>query len=163
MGIRVRIERRVSWGALPIAFLSASWDKVGARQRTRKPILPADTHRFRSGLDDSGGEPSMTQYPNQPYGSAPAGVPVGGLDVEKVKQNALIAMIVGFLCGGMIPGILGLLGYLKADTETATAKKLTKWAWISFGIMWALMILTWVAVILLNIFVFAAVGTTTTY
>ena len=104
----------------------------------------------------------MTQYPNQPYGSAPAGGPAGGLDVEKVKQNALIAMIVGFLCGGMIPGILGLLGYLKADTETETAKKFTKWAWIAFGIMWALMILTWIAVILLNIFVFAAVGTTTT-
>ncbi|GEM_PF-2337294 len=104
----------------------------------------------------------MTQYPNQPYGSAPAGGPAGGLDVEKVKQNALIAMIVGFLCGGMIPGILGLLGYLKADTETETAKKFTKWAWIAFGIMWALSILL---VILYFVFIFVVIGasTTTTY
>ena len=56
--------------------------------------------------------------------------PTGGFDVESIKKNALIATIVGFLCGGMIPGVLGLLGYLKADTEPVTAKKFTKWAMI---------------------------------
>lgn len=101
----------------------------------------------------------MTQYPNQPYGSAPAGGPVGGLDVEKVKQNALIAMIVGFLCGGMIPGILGLLGYLKADTETETAKKFTKWAWIAFGIMWVLNIL-WIVIAIATGMFSASMSTT---
>ncbi len=86
-------------------------------------------------------------------------VPTSGFDIQKIKQNALIATIVGFLCGGAIPGVLGLLGYLKADTEPATAKKFTKWAWIVFGIMWALSILLIIAYI---IFVVALVGSTST-
>ena len=34
--------------------------------------------------------------------------------------NTLIATIVGFLCGGVIPGVLGLLGYLKAALKGVT-------------------------------------------
>ncbi|WP_299300332.1 DUF2700 domain-containing protein [uncultured Brachybacterium sp.] len=67
--------------------------------------------------------------------------PNSGYDVEKIKKSALIATIVGFICGGAIPGVLGLLGYLKADQEPATAKKFTKWAWIAFIIMWILAII----------------------
>lgn len=85
--------------------------------------------------------------------------PTGGFDVESIKKNALIATIVGFVCGGMIPGVLGLLGYLKADTEPANAKKFTKWAWIAFAIIW---VLTIIGVILYIVFVVALVGSTTT-
>ncbi|MFQ6484437.1 hypothetical protein [Brachybacterium epidermidis] len=67
--------------------------------------------------------------------------PTGGFDVASLKKNALIATIVGFLCGGVIPGVLGLLGYLKADTEPETARKFTKWAWIAFAIIWVLSII----------------------
>ncbi|PMC75593.1 MULTISPECIES: hypothetical protein [unclassified Brachybacterium] len=87
-------------------------------------------------------------------------VPNSGFDVEAIKKNALIATIVGFLCGGAIPGVLGLLGYLKADTEPETAKKFTKWAWIAFAIMWVLTIL---GIILYVVFVGVLIGTTTTY
>jgi len=69
----------------------------------------------------------------------------GGFDIESIKKNALIAMIVGFVCGGAIPGVLGLLGYLKADQEPETAKKFTKWAWIVFAIAWALGLLVIIA------------------
>src|SRR5699024_5477605 len=79
----------------------------------------------------------------------------GGFDIESLKKNALIATIVGFVCGGAIPGVLGLLGYLKADQEPETAKKFTKWAWIAFGIIWALGI---VLVILYFIIIFAPDG-----
>ncbi|MGP9694629.1 hypothetical protein ACT3TZ_08445 [Brachybacterium sp. AOP25-B2-12] len=64
-----------------------------------------------------------------------------GFNTEAIKKNALIATIVGFVLGGVIPGILGLLGYLKADTEPATAKKFTKWAWIAFAIIWVITII----------------------
>lgn len=57
-------------------------------------------------------------------------VPNTGHDIEAIKKKALIWTIVGFLCGGVISGVLGLLGYLKADTEPETAKKFTKWAMI---------------------------------
>ncbi|EWS81855.1 hypothetical protein BF93_13535 [Brachybacterium phenoliresistens] len=67
------------------------------------------------------------------------------MNIESIKKNALIACIVGFVCGGVIPGILGLLGYLKADTEPQTAQKFTKWAWIVFAIIWVLNIL-WIVI-----------------
>ena len=79
----------------------------------------------------------------------------GGFDIESIKRNSLIAMIVGFVCGGVIPGVLGLLGYLKAAEEPETAKKFTKWAWIAFAILWGLSLL---AIIAYVIFFVAIVG-----
>ncbi len=78
--------------------------------------------------------------------------PTGGFDVASLKKNALIATIVGFLCGGVIPGVLGLLGYLKADTEPETARKFTKWAWIAFAIIWVLNILLWIIALATGLF-----------
>lgn len=74
------------------------------------------------------------------YDSSASAPGAGALDVARIKRNALIACIVGFVCGGILPGILGLLGYLKGDTEPATAKKFTKWAWIVFAIIWVITI-----------------------
>ncbi|MGO2608553.1 MAG: hypothetical protein ACTIMA_14420 [Brachybacterium tyrofermentans] len=79
-------------------------------------------------------------------------MPTSSFDIEKIKKSALIATIVGFVCGGAIPGVLGLLGYLKADTEPDTAKKFTKWAWIAFIIMWI------IAIIIIVINVIAAIA-----
>ena len=78
--------------------------------------------------------------------------PTGGYDVASVKKNALIATIVGFICGGVLPGVLGLLGYLKADTEPETAKKFTKWAWIVLAIAWVLSILLIIIMIATGVF-----------
>src|SRR5699024_7034898 len=60
----------------------------------------------------------------------PMTAPNAGYDIEGIKKKALIWTIVGFLCGGVIAGVLGLLGYLKADQEPETAQKVTKWAMI---------------------------------
>ncbi|HEX7351747.1 hypothetical protein [Brachybacterium sp.] len=57
-------------------------------------------------------------------------VPTSGHDIEAIKKKALIWTIVGFICGGVIAGVFGLLGYLKADQEPETAKKFTKIAMI---------------------------------
>ena len=78
---------------------------------------------------------------------------------EALKKKGLIAMIVGFLCGGIIPGVLGLLGYLKADTEPVTAAKFIKWAWIVFAIIWVLNIVVWGILIATG----ALTGSMTTY
>ncbi|ATG52777.1 hypothetical protein CFK38_15520 [Brachybacterium vulturis] len=86
--------------------------------------------------------------------------PISGHDVEKLKKNALIATIVGFVCGGAIPGVLGLLGYLKADQEPETAKKFTKWAWIAFAIMWVLAI---IFIVIYVVFIVAMVNSGSTY
>ena len=78
--------------------------------------------------------------------------PNSGYDIEGIKKKALIWTIVGFLCGGIIAGVFGLLGYLKADTEPVTAKKFTKWAWIAFAILWAISILFFIIAIATGIF-----------
>ena len=85
--------------------------------------------------------------------------PVPSFEAEKIKKSALIAMIVGFLCGGVLPGVLGLLGYLKADQEPEAARKFTKWAWIVFAICWVLAI---IFIIAYFVFIFAVVGASTT-
>ena len=89
-------------------------------------------------------------------------VPNTGHDIEAIKKKALIWTIVGFLCGGVISGVLGLLGYLKADTEPETAKKFTKWAWITFIIMWVIAILAIIAYVVF-IAVLVANAPETTY
>ncbi|ASK66415.1 hypothetical protein CFK39_11975 [Brachybacterium avium] len=86
--------------------------------------------------------------------------PTSGYDIEKLKKNALIATIIGFVCGGAIPGVLGLLGYLKADQEPETAKKFTKWAWIAFAIMWVLAI---ILIVIYVVVIVAAVSSGSSY
>lgn len=95
-----------------------------------------------------------------PYNGAPqAHVPNPAS--EAIKKNALIATIVGFLCGGTVPGILGLVGYLQADTNPEGARKLVKWAWIVFGIMWVIAI---ILIIIYVVFIGAMVaGSTSGY
>lgn len=77
--------------------------------------------------------------------------PMPGYDVEAIKKKALIWTIVGFLCGGIIAGVFGLLGYLKADQEPETAKKFTKVAMILTIIVIALYVISIIAVIVLGV------------
>ncbi|WP_394215134.1 hypothetical protein [Brachybacterium vulturis] len=77
--------------------------------------------------------------------------PTSGYDIEGIKKKALIWTIVGFICGGVIAGVFGLLGYLKADTEPETAQKFTKWAMIITIIVLALYVLLFVGSILLGV------------
>lgn len=87
--------------------------------------------------------------------------PNSGYDIEAIKKKALIWTIVGFICGGVISGVLGLLGYLKADTEPVTAKKFTKWAWIAFAIIWVLSIIGIILYFVLIATLVSQTGTTT--
>ncbi|WP_231928196.1 hypothetical protein [Devriesea agamarum] len=106
------------------------------------------------------GEPSNPGEPynaGQPYTQAapyaPA-VPNAG-DVESARTRALVAMIIGFVCGGTIPGILGLVAFLKANDDPQQSRTLTKWAWIVFGIFWAIGIIFFILYVVLIIFVTA--------
>ncbi len=89
----------------------------------------------------------MTEYQNQPAATGPAGY--SATQLETIKKKALIWTIAGFLCGGVVAGILGLLGYLKADTEPATAEKFTKWAKIVTIVIIVLNVLIWILVAIL--------------
>lgn len=76
---------------------------------------------------------------------------VPGFDVEQLKKKALTWTIVGFLCAGVLPGVLGLVGYLKADTDPASAASLTKWSkilTIVFIILGVLLVAAYIIVIM---------------
>ncbi|MDO5662559.1 MAG: hypothetical protein Q4G40_07690 [Brachybacterium sp.] len=66
--------------------------------------------------------------------------PAGGIDT--LKRNALILTIVGFLCGGVIPGVLGLVSFLQADTNPDLSRKIIKWT-----------VIIWVALIVIGIII----------
>ena len=78
--------------------------------------------------------------------------PSSGYDIESIKKKALIWTIVGFLCGDIIAGVLGLLGYLKADQEPETAQKFTKWAMIVTIIVIVLYVLIFIGSLALGAF-----------
>lgn len=78
--------------------------------------------------------------------------PNSGYDIEGIKKKALIWTIVGFLCGGIIAGVFGLLGYLKADDEPQTAQKFTKIAMIITIVVIVLYVLLFVGSIALGVF-----------
>ena len=82
----------------------------------------------------------------------PMTAPSSGYDIESIKKKALIWTIVGFLCGGIIAGVLGLLGYLKADQEPETAQKFTKWAMIVTIIVIVLYVLIFIGSLALGAF-----------
>jgi len=78
--------------------------------------------------------------------------PGSGYDIESIKKKALIWTIVGFVCGGVIAGVLGLLGYLKADQEPETAQKFTKWAMIVTIIVVVLYVIVAIGSVALGVF-----------
>src|SRR5690625_4244925 len=82
------------WGVLPMAPGRHDWGSIpapGQAARSRRPG-PVRIRTRRTKICNQG-DISMTSP--------------GGFDIESLKKNALIATIVGFVCGGAIPGVLG--------------------------------------------------------
>ena len=73
-------------------------------------------------------------------------------DRGSLQTSAILLIVVGFLCGGIIAGVLGLLGYLKADQEPETAQKFTKWAMIVTIIVIVLYVLIFIGSLALGAF-----------
>ena len=110
---------------------------------------------------DSGSQNQGYGSPAPNYGSPTPGFsPVGGPgpETEALKKKALIWTIVGFICGWIIGGVLGLIGYLKADTEPETARKFTKAAMIVTIIAIVLNIVLWGGVIVINVLAVGMAG-----
>lgn len=57
-------------------------------------------------------------------------------------QNSAIALIVlGFLCGGTLPAIFGIIALVQLDSDPHSARKMTKVGWILFWVVLALIVL----------------------
>lgn len=98
-------------------------------------------------------------YPVTNYNTAPT----GGHDLEALKKKGLTWTILGFLCSGMIGGILGLIGYLKVDTEPDTAATLIKWSKIVTIIGMVIAVLIILLYVVLIVIVGVGASTTGTY
>lgn len=101
----------------------------------------------------------------QPY---PPGYPPYGAQVDpRVRNNALTALIVGCVATVACIGplaiatvVLGGVALSKADNEPDSARRLTKWAWISLGIAAGVDLLLIVGYILLMVLLAGSVAFT---
>src|SRR5690625_7829214 len=104
------------WGVLPMAPGRHDWGSIpapGQAARSRRPE-PVRIRTRRTNICNQG-DISMTS--------------AGGFDSERLKKKALVETIVGFVYGGAVPGVVGLLGCLKAGRQPETTKQRTERAW----------------------------------
>ncbi|MFC7457915.1 hypothetical protein ACFQS2_12035 [Brachybacterium sp. GCM10030267] len=79
----------------------------------------------------------------------PPGPPVPGYsapvpDQESIRTSAIVLIVVGFLCGGMLPSIFGIIALVQADTDPYSARTMNKVGWI---ITWVLLGITVLALL----------------
>ncbi|ATG52138.1 hypothetical protein CFK38_11850 [Brachybacterium vulturis] len=85
--------------------------------------------------------------------------PAGPLpDRSSLQTSAIILIVVGLLCGGMIPAIFGIIALVQMDSDPTTAQKMNKVGWIIFWVMLALMVLIAVGALLVNLLVIGVVS-----
>ncbi|GAA4527561.1 hypothetical protein GCM10023160_23980 [Brachybacterium paraconglomeratum] len=60
---------------------------------------------------------------------------------SKLQTSAIILIVVGFLCGGTIPAIFGIIALVQMDSDPYSAQKMNKVGWILFWVMLVLIIL----------------------
>lgn len=70
-------------------------------------------------------------------------------------QNSAIALIVlGFLCGGTLPGIFGIIALVQLDSDPHMAQKMNKVGWIIFWVMLALIVLFIIVYVVFMVLIF---------
>ncbi|WP_114854732.1 DUF4190 domain-containing protein [Brachybacterium sp. YJGR34] len=67
--------------------------------------------------------------------------PAPFVDKDALRTNAIILTVVGFLCGGTIPAIFGIIALVQLDTNPASAQSMAKVGWIIFWVLLAVGIL----------------------
>lgn len=72
-------------------------------------------------------------------------------DRSSLQTNAIILIVAGFLCGGTIPAIFGIIALVQMDTDPHTAQKMNKVGWIIFWVMLGLIVLGVIAYLLFSV------------
>ncbi|GAA1489484.1 hypothetical protein [Brachybacterium sacelli] len=62
-------------------------------------------------------------------------------DRGSIQTSAIWLIVVGFLCGGTLPAIFGIIALVQMDTDPYSARRMNKVGWIIFWILLALGIL----------------------
>lgn len=81
--------------------------------------------------------------------------PQGPLPNRSSLQNSAIFLIVaGFLCGGFLPAIFGIIALVQLDSDPYTAQKMNKVGWIIFWVLLAVFVLAIIAYVVFFVFIF---------
>lgn len=75
-------------------------------------------------------------------------------DRGSLQTSAIILIAVGFLCGGTIPAIFGVIALVQLDTDPYMAQKMNKVGWIIFWVTFALIILFLVVYVVFMVIIF---------
>lgn len=80
-------------------------------------------------------------------------------DRSSLQTSSILLIVVGFVCGGMLPAIFGIIALVQLDSDPYTAKKMNKIGWIVFIVMAALAIIGIILYILFFVVIFGAAYT----
>ena len=75
-------------------------------------------------------------------------------DQGSIQTSAIILIVVGFLCGAMIPAVFGIIALVQMNTDPASARSMTKVGWIIFWVILGLGVLALVAYVLFIVLMF---------
>lgn len=78
----------------------------------------------------------------QPQGPVP--------DRGSIQTSAIILVVVGFLCGGTLPAIFGIIALVQMDSDPRSARNMNKIGWIIFWVILGLGVLLIVGYLLLS-------------
>lgn len=75
-------------------------------------------------------------------------------DRSSLQTSAIILIVIGFLCGGGLPGIFGIIALVQMDSDPYTAQKLNKVGWILFWVMVGLGVLFIIVYVVFLVLIF---------
>jgi len=68
--------------------------------------------------------------------------PAGPLpDRSSLQTSAIILIVIGFLCGGTLPAIFGIIALVQMDSDPYSAQRMNKVGWILFWVILGLIVL----------------------
>ncbi|AXK45067.1 hypothetical protein [Brachybacterium saurashtrense] len=81
-------------------------------------------------------------------------------DRSSLQTRAILLIVFGFLCGGTVPAIFGIIALVQMDSDPYSAQKMNKIGWIIFWVMLGLAVLAILAYIAFFGVTFLLLGTT---
>lgn len=77
-------------------------------------------------------------------------------DRGSLQTSAILLIVVGFLCGGTVPAIFGIIALVQLDSDPHMAQKMNKVGWIIFWVMLALIVLFIIVYVVFMVLIFGA-------
>jgi hypothetical protein len=62
-------------------------------------------------------------------------------DRSRLQTHAILLIVLGVVCGGMIPAIFGIIALVQMDSDPYSAQRMNKVGWIIFWVLLALAVL----------------------